>query len=103
MANVIKSCTLSHYFTTEKYLLEFLESSLKSKDVNFIDISFAFISDFECFLRKKSKLNHNGVMKHLTRLEKLINSAIKLDWLRRNPFVNFTIRFLKTEPSIIPV
>lgn len=101
MANVIKSSTLSHYLTTEKYLLEFLERSMKSKDVNLIDISFEFISEFECFLRKKSKLNHNGVMKHLTRLKKLINLAIKLDWLVRNPFVNFTIRFLKTERDIL--
>lgn len=101
MAKVIKPSTLSHYFTTEKYLLEFLESSMNSKDVNLIDISFEFISDFECFLRKKSKLNHNGVMKHLTRLKKLINLAIKLDWLIRNPFVNFTIRFLKTERDIL--
>ncbi|WP_346210598.1 site-specific integrase [Gelidibacter algens] len=101
MANVIKTSTLSHYFTTEKYLLEFLESSMKSKDVNLIDISFEFISDFECFLRKKSRLNHNGVMKHLTRLKKLINLAIKLDWLIRNPFINFTIRFLKTERDIL--
>ncbi|WP_035479941.1 phage integrase SAM-like domain and Arm DNA-binding domain-containing protein, partial [Gelidibacter mesophilus] len=101
MANVIKPSTLSHYFTTEKYLLEFLECSMKSKDVNLIDISFEFISEFECFLRKKSKLNHNGVMKHLTRLKKLINLAIKLDWLVGNPFVNFSIRFLKTERDIL--
>lgn len=101
MANVIKPSTLSHYFTTEKYLLEFLESSMKSRDVNLIDISFEFISEFECFLRKKSKLNHNGVMKHLTRLKKLINLAIKLDWLVGNPFVNFCIRFLKTERDIL--
>ncbi|WP_414652548.1 phage integrase SAM-like domain-containing protein [Gelidibacter sp.] len=52
---------------------------MKSKDFNLIDISFEFISDFECFLRKKSKLNHNGVMKHLTRLRKLISLPIKLD------------------------
>ncbi|MBJ7880466.1 site-specific integrase [Gelidibacter salicanalis] len=101
MANVIKPSTLSHYFTTEKYLLEFMESFMKSKNVNLIDISFAFISEFECFLRKKSKLNHNGVMKHLTRLKKLLNLAIKLDWISRNPFVNFTIRFLKTERDIL--
>ncbi|MDY7396077.1 site-specific integrase [Aureibaculum sp. 2210JD6-5] len=101
MLNVIKPSTLSHYFTTKKYLIQFMERHMNSKDINLNEISFEFLSDFEAFLRKKSKLNHNGVMKHLTRLKKLINLSIKLEWLIKSPFINFKIKFIKKEREIL--
>ena len=40
-------------------------------------------------------------MKHLTRMKKLMNLAVKLEWLVRNPFINYKIRFIKTEREIL--
>jgi integrase len=40
-------------------------------------------------------LHNNGVMKHLERLKKIMNLALDLEWLDKNPFARFKLRFDK--------
>jgi integrase len=40
-------------------------------------------------------LTNNGVMKHLERFKKMINLAIKLEWIPKNPFQKFQLKFDK--------
>ena len=40
-------------------------------------------------------LANNGVMKHLERFKKMINLAIKLEWIVKNPFNQFQLKFDK--------
>jgi hypothetical protein len=43
---LLKPSTISHYYTTKKYLTQFLCSSINQKDIDLKDISFEFIIDF---------------------------------------------------------
>lgn len=103
MKEVLKPGTLKNYFGTEKYLKRFLQIEKKAEDIYLSDLNYAFIIDFEIFLRRnvaplQSKLlSNNGVMKHLERLKKLLNLAVKLEWVPKDPFVRFTLRFERTE------
>lgn len=103
MKSVLKPGTLKNYFTTEKYLKKFLEVERKAEDVNLENLNYAFIIDFENFLRnnvaqlQSRPLTNNGLMKHLERLKKLLNLAQKLEWITRDPFVKFSLKFNKTE------
>lgn len=36
-------------------------------------------------------------MKHLERLKKLLNLAQKLEWVQKNPFAKFALKFTKVE------
>ena len=36
-------------------------------------------------------------MKHLERLKKLLNLAVKLEWVAKDPFAKFSLKFVKTE------
>ena len=64
-------------------------------------MSYSFIIDFEQYLRKcqplhtSQPLNNNGVMKHLERLKKLMNLALQLEWIEKDPFVRFKLKFVK--------
>ena len=40
-------------------------------------------------------MTNNGVMKHLERFKKIINLAIKLEWMNKNPFQQFQLKFDK--------
>ncbi len=101
MISVLKSGTMKNYYTTEKYLNKFLSQKLKVKDIYLKQLNYRFIIDFEQYLRKykNSKkqlmLSNNGVMKHLERFKKMINLAIKLEWLVKNPFGQFQLKFNK--------
>ena len=99
MTTVLRSGTMKNYYTTEKYLHKFLSQKLKTNDIYLKQLNYRFIMDFEQYLRhyKNSKkqlmLGNNGVMKHLERFKKTINLAIKLEWIEKNPFKQFQLKF----------
>ena len=101
MIDVLKFGTMKNYYTTEKYLYKFLDNELKANDIYLKQLNHRFICDFEIFLRnnKNSKneftLTNNGVMKHLERFKKMINLACKLEWISKNPFQMFQLKFKK--------
>ena len=101
MISVLKPGTLKNYYTTEKYLREFLIKKRNIHDIYLKQLNYRFITDFEQFLRTKKKasgdlqLSNNGVMKHLERFKKMINLSLKLEWLLKNPFQKFQLKFTK--------
>jgi site-specific recombinase XerD len=103
MRNVLCHGTLKNYFTTSKYLARFLKTKYKTADIYLADLNYQFISEFELFLRKhiptdhQKRLQNNGVMKHLERLRKMVRLAVKLEWIAKNPFENYQLKFQKVE------
>ena len=101
MVTVLKYGTLKNYYSTEKYLNKFLRQKMKVEDIYLKQLNYRFICDFEQFLRtyrnpkKKLMLSNNGTMKHLERFKKMVNLAIKLEWISKNPFSQFQMKFDK--------
>ncbi|WP_339917125.1 site-specific integrase [Yeosuana marina] len=101
MVNVLKLGTMKNYYTTERYLHKFLKQKQKTKDIYLKQLNYRFIIDFEQYLRnyrnskKQLMLSNNGVMKHLERFKKIINLGIKLEWITKNPFNQFQLKFEK--------
>ncbi|QGY47755.1 site-specific integrase [Maribellus comscasis] len=101
MQKVLKWGTLKNYFTTKKYMVLYLEAHLKRKDIPLTLLNYKFISEFENFLRNYQPLDHhkplgnNGVMKHLERLRKVITLAVKMEWINKNPFASYRLKFKK--------
>ena len=107
MASVLKSGTLKNYYTTEKYLKEFLLKRRKADNIYLKQLNYRFITDFEQFLRTykdtkgQLKLSNNGVMKHLERFKKMINLSLKLEWIVKNPFQKFQLKFKKYDRQFL--
>ncbi len=105
--NELKAGTLKNYFSTERYLKEFLRDRLKTDDLYLVQLNYRFIIDFENFVRtykpkKERKIcSNNGVMKHMSRLMKITNMAIRMEWLEKNPFKNYRLRFIKNERDFL--
>jgi len=101
MITVLKFGTMKNYYTTEKYLHKFLDQKLTGSDIYLKQLNYRFICDFEQYLRKYKNakkqyvLANNGVMKHLERFKKMINLAVKLEWIAKNPFNQFQLKFDK--------
>jgi len=100
--------TLKNYKTTEGYLVKFLRKEFKEGDVPLRYIEYKLILDFEIFLldkgnhmSKNQPLTNNGVMKHLERLIKLLNYAVKLGWINSNPFEKYQLKFKKFENGFL--
>jgi hypothetical protein len=90
MKNFIgKSTSKGHYShtkTTHNYILTFIQHSYKKNDLPLDEINYSFIKKFEYYLLTETTCNHNGTMKHMQRFKKVLNWAIKNDYLTVNPF-----------------
>lgn len=95
--------TLKNYTTTTSYIKLFIRKQYDQPDLPINEVNYKFILDFETFLNnytptdRKKALNNNGVMKHLERLKKLINLAVKLELLEKDPFDKYRLHFDKVE------
>ncbi|HSU51966.1 MAG TPA: site-specific integrase [Segetibacter sp.] len=95
--------TLKNYFTTQKYLQKYLKDRLKLLDINLKEINYKFVMDFEYFLKSFKPLDHhkmlsnNGTMKHMERFRKMINVALKNEWMEKDPFKAYKMKFTKYE------
>lgn len=107
MSIVLKKGTMKNYYTTEKYLYRFLSKKRKVNDVRLKQLNYAFVTDFEHFLRnyrdskKRLLLGNNGVMKHLERFKKMLNLAVKLEWMDKNPFNQFQLKYNKYDRQFL--
>jgi site-specific recombinase XerD len=107
MKNNLAPGTLKNYSATENYLKRFLAAKHKADDIKLKDITSKFVFDFEYFLRTSKPIDHhnplsnNGVMKHMERFKKLINLALKIEWVEKNPFRNFTPKFDRVERDFL--
>lgn len=99
MHGILKPGTLKNYYTTENYIRKFLIQKKRTSDIFLKHLKYSFIIDFEQYLRKgpslqsANPLHNNGVMKHLERLRKLMNFAMDLEWMDKNPFARYKLKF----------
>jgi len=100
---VLAKGTMKNYYTTQDYIFLFLQKRQRISDIDIAQLSYKFILDFELFLRTHKKtddpqpLNNNGVMKHLERFKKMINMAVTIEWLEKDPFVKHKLKFINKE------
>ncbi|RXJ51302.1 site-specific integrase [Gelidibacter gilvus] len=107
MVSILKYGTMKNYYTTERYLLKYLGKVSKVDDIYLKQLNYRFICDFEQFLRayrnpkKELVLSNNGVMKHMERFKKMVNLAVKLEWIPKNPFNQFQLKFDKFDRQFL--
>jgi len=103
MVNMLSSGTMKNYYTTEKYLIRFIGETTANTDIYLKQLNYRFIIDFEQYIRnykpkkKRKTCTNNGTMKHLERLRKMANLAVKLEWLEKDPFQKFQLKYHKNE------
>lgn len=97
MKGVLKKGTLKNYYTTGKYLEDYLFKKYRLKKFFLRQINYEFILGFENFLRSQPGLNNNGLMKHMERFKKMMRLAEDLEWIDKNPTKRFKLRFERVD------
>tara|TARA_R110002012_G_C11598288_1_gene607028 strand:+ start:498 stop:1484 length:987 start_codon:yes stop_codon:yes gene_type:complete len=102
MHTSLRPGTRKNYHITERCISLFLKEEYGVEDIKLKKLNYRFISDFEQYLRKyrpstRTKCTNNGAMKHMERLKKMSRLAVRLDWITKDPFENYKLRFEKTE------
>ena len=84
--------TLEKYRVVYKHLQEFLTIRYHVKDIALKELTPAFISDFEMFLRTDKHCCTNTVWLYVCPLRTMVFIAINNEWLTRDPFREYEIK-----------
>lgn len=101
--NNLAAGTMKNYHTTERYIKKFIKNKYRNNDIFLDELNYRFVLNFEKFLKNYQPTDHqkpmsnNGVMKHMERLRKMVNMAVTMDWLEKDPFAKYKLRFQKVE------
>ena len=107
MVGKLKWGTKKNYFTTQGYIADFIFVKYKVTDMYLKQLDYNFILKFEKYLRNFTPTDHqkpmgnNTVMKHIERFRKMITLSYKLEWIERDPFINFKSKFVKVERGFL--
>ena len=89
--------TYTRYKTTYDHLREFLKHQYNIEDIPLQSVRYSFITDLEHFLKVTRKCNHNSTQKYIRNFRKIINNAIKNDWLDKDPFKAYRVKLRDTK------
>jgi site-specific recombinase XerD len=90
-----------------KVLAEVPQGAIAYSDIGLKEINFKFVTGFEYYLKSFKPLDHqkplgnNGVMKHMERFRKMINVALKNEWMEKDPFKAYKPKFTKYERGFL--
>lgn len=87
--------TLMQYKTTRKRLGEFLKIREGRKDIPISNIDFNFLNSFDVYIKNTYHVSTNSALNYHKNLKKVLNTAIAMNHITRNPYNSF--KFIKTE------
>jgi len=84
--------TYKHYKTTLKRLQTFLKLTYKKEDYSLSKIDYNFINSFDTYLKLVHHISPQSVGKYHKQMKKVLNDAVSMNLIERNPYINFKIK-----------
>lgn len=89
----ISKSTAKRYWTCYNHVEQFINEEYKADDYSMKDIDHQFITKLEYFLKTVRECNHNSALKYVNNFKKIIRIALANQWMDRDPFYNYKVRF----------
>ena len=89
--------TYERYKTSLKHTKDFLNWKYSISDIDITKIDYAFITDYEFYLRSVRKCANNTAVKYIKNFNKIIKLCLANDWLDKNPFANYKSKVKEVE------
>ncbi|MBI1837749.1 MAG: site-specific integrase [Flavobacteriia bacterium] len=93
--------TLMKFKITKNKVLEFIKLNYNKKDYPLSELRLRFVTEFEHFLLTKQSINRNTAHKYIKHLKKVINMAVGLDWMNKNPFTQFKCVYVSPDRKVL--
>jgi integrase len=106
MRQTLEPGTMKNYKSTAIYLRNYMSLKYDAGDIYLKDLSYQFISGFDFYIRNNplkegDPCTNNGTMKHLERLKKMVTWAYTNEWLEKDPFMAYKLRFKRHEMEFL--
>jgi site-specific recombinase XerD len=90
-----------NYKTSLRYIKEFIKQDSGQMDLLLSELDASFLERYVLYLQKEKSCHHNGAMKQVQRLNKVLNVAINHNWIGKHPFYNYKIKFKPYDKVIL--
>jgi site-specific recombinase XerD len=97
----IERVTLTKYLTVRTKVAKFIIHQYKKTDLYLHELNHQFVTNFEFYLKSVDHIDHNTTMRYIRNLKKIINDAVRNEWLLRNPFDSFKCSLKKVDRDIL--
>jgi len=89
--------TLERYKTSLKHTQEFLNWKYKISDIDITKIDYAFIMDYDFWLRSVRKCANNTAVKYIKNFKKIMRLCMANGWLSKDPFLGYKAKIKEVE------
>ncbi|KUJ51734.1 site-specific integrase [Chryseobacterium sp. JAH] len=79
--------SVAKFHQTLAHTLSFIKKKYNSSDYLLKDMTMAFITEFEFYLKTEKKFMQNTIYKTLQRFRQIIKQSVALDFLPKDPFL----------------
>jgi len=93
--------TLKRYKVLERHTIAFLNDRFKASDFDIKKIDYAFVIDYEFYLRTVRQMGNNAVVKHMKMFRKILNICLNNSCIQVDPFANFKGTYKKVDKAIL--
>jgi site-specific recombinase XerD len=93
--------THKNYTATLKHLHTYISKNYRGRIVTLKDLDYDFLAGFESFLKLDAGNSNNGSIKHIQRVKKVVNVALKRGKLLMNPFISYQVKKEKTNREFL--
>jgi site-specific recombinase XerD len=93
--------TLERFKISLKHLQEFIQWKCNVTDISIAKIDFAFVTEFEFYLRSIKKCNNNTAVKYVRNFRKIIKICLDNDWLDKNPCSRYEGKMKEVERDFL--
>ncbi|WP_316754620.1 site-specific integrase [Pedobacter aquatilis] len=93
--------TLKRFQVLERHLIAFMNEKYMITDVNIKSVNYAFIGDFDFFLRSVNSCANNTAVRYLKSLGKILRISMSLKWIDSDPMFGYKLKNKNVERSFL--
>jgi integrase len=93
--------TLERFKISLKHLQEFIFWKYNVSDMSINKIDYAFVTEFEFYLRSIKKCNNNTAVKYVRNFRKIIKVCLDNDWLDKDPTTRYEGKMKEVERDFL--
>ncbi|MYY44015.1 site-specific integrase [Elizabethkingia anophelis] len=81
--------TWKRYVTARSHVHEFIKFKYRKEDLEFRELNYEFVKDYEFYLKTVRKCANNTTLKYISNFKKIVLRAVALEIIPKDPFVLF--------------
>lgn len=95
--------THERYVTARSHVQEFIQYKYKMDDLEFSELNYEFIKDYDLYLKTIRKCSNNTTLKYISNFKKIVLRAIAKEIILKDPFQLFVSKKTKIKKEPLTV